>query len=377
MKLLLLSCGTGEGHNSAANAIREAAQAMGVDCEVKDPVAFGGQRAKAAVDGLYNGMVRKTPKMFGAVYQAGALFERTGLTSPVYFANALYAKKLQAYLREREVSAVVSTHLYGMEAMTAVRRRFGAAPPSFGVLTDYTRIPFFGEPQVDGIFLPHPDLRGELEEKGVPPRRLFPTGIPVSPRFSSPPDKAAARAALGLPQGRRAYLVMTGGVGCGDAGGLCDALLAADGGDPLLLVLTGRNEALRQELAARYRGAPQVRLVPFTKEVPAYMAAADVTLSKPGGLSSTEAAVAGTPLVHVLPIPGCETKNAAFFAQRGMALRAESVQDAAQKAVRLAGDPQAQAAMRASQRANTRPDAAQRIVELAMGWEERGETDRP
>lgn len=366
MKLLLLSCNTGEGHNSAARAVMEAAGRQGAACELADPVAFGGDRASAAVADLYNNMIKSRPRLFGAVYKAGDLFERTGLPSPVYFANALYARNLHEYLVSGGFHGVICTHLYGMEAMTAVRRRAGNSIPCCGVLTDYTCIPFFGEPELDGYFLPHKDLRQELMGKGVPSEKITATGIPVSAGFAEPLEKGAARAALGFSPDSRVYLVMTGGVGCGDIGSQCEELLRGEEGDFQICVLTGRNEEMKAELTERYGANPRVRIVPFTDEVPRYMAAADVMLSKPGGLSSTEAAVAGIPLVHVLAIPGCETKNAEFFARRGMALKAENPRDAAQKARYLAGDRAAAAQMRAAQRENTHPDAAGLIVERTL-----------
>ena len=317
---------------------------------------------------VYNNMIKKRPRLFGAVYKAGDLYERTGLTSPVYLANALYRKELHRFLGEEKIDGVICTHLYGMEAMTAVRRKEGCTLPCFGVLTDYTCIPFFGEPEMDGVFLPHEDLCGELTGKGVPAEKLFPTGIPVGARFGEEVPREEARRRLGFSPAGRLYLVMTGGVGCGDIGSLCEQLLRADPQEGAICVLTGRNREMLEQLTARFGGDPRVQLVPFTDQVREYMAAADVMLSKPGGLSSTEAAVAGVPLVHVMAIPGCETKNAAFFAQRGMSLEGENLRDAARKARSLAEDPAAAERMRRCQRENTHADAAEQIVERVAAF---------
>lgn len=368
MKLLVLSCSTGEGHNSAARAVIEAARQRGIHCVLEDPVSFGGQRVKRAVANVYNNMIKDRPRMFGAVYRVGELFDRTGIASPVYFANAAYEKKLHEYLLAEGFDAVLCTHLYGMEAMAAVRRRDGYAIPCYGVLTDYTCIPFFGEPEMDRYFIAHEELHQELVEKGVPGERIEATGIPVSPRFGERVGRRQARESLGLPQASRVYLVMTGGVGCGDAGSLCAHLLAREAGDFQIVVLTGRNEEMRKELTEHFREMTQhLTLVPFTREVDRYMEAADVLLSKPGGLSSTEAAVCGVPLVHVAAIPGCETKNAAFFAAHGMALWAKDLADAAEKACTLVREKDMAARMLTCQRENIHADAAERIVETIRG----------
>ena len=363
MKLLILSCSTGEGHNAAARALCEAAELRGDKAVFADPVSFGGERVRRAVAGAYNGMIRRAPVLFGAVYGIGDLYDRTELTSPVYYANALYAEKLDRYLKKERFDAVISTHLYGAEAMTAVRRRAGNPLPSYCVLTDYTLIPFFTEPDADALFLPHADLIPEGAEKGADPEKLIPTGIPVSPRFDVRLSKAEAREALGIDPDVRAYLCMSGGVGCGNMSRLCEALAGAEDGDARIFVLTGRNAGMREALEKRFRNDGRITAVPFTLDVPLWMRAADVMISKAGGLSSTEAAVTGVPLVHLMTIPGCETKNAAFFEARGMSCRTRREAEAAEAAVRLAKDGDAAQAMRLAQRENTHADAAGRVLD--------------
>ena len=137
---------------------------------------------------------------------------------------------------------------------------------------------------------------------------------------------------------------MTGSMGFGDILPLPERLCAA-GPDVQVLVLTGSNQELKEKLEARFGGSGRVRAVGFTDQVPLYMAASDVLLSKPGGLSSTEAAVFGIPLVHTDPIPGCETRNAAFFQERGMSLRAQGTEEIVQTTVSLMNNGLARQAM--------------------------------
>ena len=368
MKLLILSCSTGEGHNAAARALLEAAVLRGDRADLRDPVSFGGERARRAVAGAYNGMIRRAPVLFGAVYGLGDLCGRTNLTSPVYYANALYADKLSREIEREGYDAVISTHLYGAEAMTAVRRRGGISVPSYCVLTDYTIIPFFTEPDADALFLPHEDLVAEGIGKGAPSEKLVPTGIPVSPRFPSPYSREEAREILGVPPSARVYLCMAGGVGCGNMSRLCERLAEAEEGDGWrAVVLTGRNAGMREAIGTRFAEDGRVTAIPFTKEVPLWMRASDAVISKAGGLSSTEAAVAGVPLVHLLTIPGCETKNAAFFEARGMSRRTKNETEAAEAAVSLVRDGAAADAMRTAQRRNIRADAAQRVLDYVAG----------
>ena len=173
--------------------------------------------------------------------------------------------------------------------------------------------------------------------------------------------KAAARAALGLPADKKIYLIMTGGIGCGDAVSLCDAIRRVPDENALLCVLPGRNEALRQALEDAYHGQG-VLTVPFTDQVPVYMHAADVLLSKAGGISSSEAAMLGVPLVHTMAIPGVETENAAFFARHGLSFFARSMDEAARFADRLIYDPACAERMLAAQAAWLPRNGAEQIA---------------
>lgn len=362
MKFLLLSCPSGEGHNSARRAIAEELDRQGIAYELADPVSFQSERAQRLAAGAYNSLIRRSPRAFGLLYRAGALYSGTHLRSPVYFANAHYSENLYTYIRENGFDAVISTHLYGMEAVTAIRRRKKIPFPNFGVLTDYTCIPFLREVELDLCFVPHEDVRQELIRKGVPASALEVSGIPVSAQFRTHTDRARARELLGLPQDRKVYLMMTGGVGCGHVCVLCDELLRIGGEDGFVCVLTGHNDALREQLLSRVGSSAPFRAVPFTEQVALYLRAADAVISKPGGLSSTEAAVANAPLVHFGAIPGCETKNAAFFSRHGLSLWGKQEREAIAYAARLAHSPAQAEEMRRKQREVLSPCGAETIV---------------
>ena len=365
-KVLLLSCNTGEGHHSAALAVQEALLAQGAQAELADPLSFASESVRQNATELYNSMIRNAPKAFGVVYRLGEAVSSITKHSPIYIANSLYAENLLRYILENSFDAVVSTHLYGMEACTALRQRQKLPVPAYGVLTDYTAIPFFHETRLNGYFVPHRDLIAELTATGMDASLLHPTGIPVSPRFAQHMPKEQAREHLSLPAGKRIYLVMTGGVGCGNIAALCDGLLTDDSSDFLALVLTGKNDKLREELTARYAGDHRVQAVPFTREVNLYMNASDVLITKPGGLSSTEAAAACIPMIHLITIPGCEEKNAAFYESHGMARKTTSLREAASLAVALAGDPAACEAMRKQQAEQINANSAQDIARFVL-----------
>lgn len=362
-KILMLSCSTGEGHNSAAYAIESVLTREGISCELADPVSFQSQRTQTVVASLYNDTIRKAPAIFGAVYKLGDIYCASKLPSPVYWANARYSKALKEYIVKNEFDAVICTHLYGMEAMTAIRKDPDFTVPSFGVLTDYVCIPFLEETDLTRFFVPNQEVKDYLIGKGKTNNQVVITGIPVNEMFRVHHSKEDARKLLDIDIDKHIFLVMTGGVGCENMESLCCKLLSELQDKDQMIVLTGKNDVLKERLDQKYAGNSRIRTVAFTRQVADYMAASDVILSKPGGLSSTEAAAANVPLVHIHAIPGCETHNAKYFSQHGMSLYASSETDAVKNALTLAHNHQAAEEMKCRQRELIYPDAAVRIVE--------------
>ena len=196
----------------------------------------------------------------------------------------------------------------------------------------------------------------------MPKDKLIPTGIPVFKKFANRLQKPEARNHLIIPQKQHIYMIMTGGIGCGDVMKLCGEILKDSDLDIAVYVLSGRNDQLKEDVDQRHRQDPRVQSVVFTDKVNIYMNAADVLLSKPGGISSTEAAVANVPLVHTMAIPGCETKNADFFAHLGMSLNAKTAEEAIRFANLLIRDNERAEQMRVRQRAEINSDAAKDIA---------------
>lgn len=367
MNVLLLSCSTGEGHNHCARAVRESLEALGCRADFFDMLHLFGEPGPISIESLLNRISTKAPNLFGLMYRAGGRVSALGVTSPVYLVNTNYGRRLCDLINDRGYDAVVCSHLFPMETLTFIRRHYSMKARCYGILSDYTCIPFLAETELDGYFLPHELVRQECEQAGIPAEKLIVTGMPVSEAFRSALSKADARRALDIPARAKVYLVMTGGIGCGDAIGLCDALLELPDDDALICVLAGRNQELLDRLGEKYGADGAVRSVPFTDQVSAYMRSADALLSKAGGISSAEAAVVNVPLVHAMMIPGVETRNAAFFRRLGMSLVAGSFEQAARFAERIVYDGRTGERIMAAQRAHMPPDGAERIAAIVAG----------
>ena len=370
MKALVLSCSTGGGHNAAAKAVYEALRGQGIQAEYMDAFQLTGENTARRVGNFYVQTVQHVPAAFGAAYRLATVISSPRRKSPVYFANKLVSGKLEDYIRDNQIDVAVVSHLYPAETLTDLKANGKTDIPVIVVCTDYTCIPFWEETKCDAYILPHPELTEEYEKRGVPREKLFPYGIPVSQGFLQRNDREKARQLLGLAQ-KPTHLIMTGSMGYGHIGQLVREILDRKEKQHQIVVICGSNRKLYRELKEQFRGTEALKLVGFTTRVSAYMDAADVLYSKPGGLSSTEAIVKGIPLVHTTPIPGCETLNQRFFLKHGMSVSGETAEEEAKLGIRLIENGRMREKMLNAQHGNAFPKAADQVARLAgvMGRE--------
>lgn len=366
VKVLVLSCNTGGGHNAAGRAILEGFLRRDVQCEMRDALSFASERVSKVVSDAYIRTVTVAPKLFGWCYRAGGAISSARRKSPVYLGNMMYARALGAYVEENRIDAVVMPHLFPAETLTHYKRRFGLRARTYLVSTDYVCCPFFEETEVDRFFIPHAALVPEFVRRGIPREKLTVTGIPVSARYARHTPKAEARERLALPERGNLLLVMTGSMGFGHVDRLVDAILPILEPEDHVAVLGGNNEILKKRLRETFAWDARVQVLDFTERVDLFMDAADLLFTKPGGLTTTEAAVKGIPLIHTHPIPGCETLNMEFFGELGMSVSADTPEGLARLAQDLLRRPEKRAAMIQRQRENVPANAADAICEFVL-----------
>lgn len=375
MKILILSCNTGEGHNSSANSLKKHFESIGAECEVADTLALVSETVSKRVSDIY--VFSTKSSLFENAYRLGGYVSDFGedlvggmIKSPVYLTNKIYANKLYNHIKEGGFDAVVCVHLFPAEAISALKRGAKLDVPSIFVMTDYTCIPFLPETCLDKYVIAHEDLVEEYVEKGIPREKIVPIGIPVDEqKFTARVEKSEARrraceiAGIENSDGRW-FLVMSGSMGFGNLGGLIAELLDRCDDNDRIICVCGRNEKLQARLETEFEGQKSFKAIGFTKEVSLLMDASDVLFTKPGGITSTEAAVKNIPLVHTAPIPGLEDYNARFFHYHNMSYSTTDVAMQATVAMRLASDEAYRNRMLEGQRRNANPHTCQDIYEL-------------
>ena len=368
-KALILSCNTGQGHNTAARAILAELESRGIACEMQDALSFASQFISNAVCGIYNKATIRIPGVLGAGISTAKLTDKVfKKNSPCYVANLPYAAKLFRYIKENDFDTVIMPHVFPAEALTWAERRL----PDKDVLrtcfvaTDYCYPPFLSETELDLYFIPHEDLRESFVAAGVPREKIVVSGIPVAADFRAALTKEEARAQLGIPMDEKLLLVMTGSMGYGNTEELVAKLLEKLPPKTRVYVMGGNNEKMKKALRTAHAGDARLTVLDFTTEVSRYLAASDLLFSKPGGLSSTEAIVRGIPLLHTRPIPGWEQENIKFFRAHGMADYGENEEALVTKALFLLANPHRCEEMVEAQRQHARPFAAKDIVDTLL-----------
>lgn len=317
MKVLLLSCSTGGGHDSAAKAVGEKLTEKNIEWVMLDPIKLSSESFSKKVNNLYINVVNNNPSLFKGAYKLAEMYGTLKIKSPIYAINKIFAKNLKQYIEDNNINIAIATHLYPAEILTSIKKK----DPNIhfiAVATDYTSIPFWEETNPDYFVIPSKDLINEFTNKGIDKNKLLPFGIPISPKFCSKLSKPAARKIVNINNRKKTILIMTGSMGFGNIESTVDKILEKYNSTINVIIICGNNKDMKNKLESKYKN-DNVIIKGFTNVVSTFMDASDIILTKPGGLTSTETAVKNIATIFTNPIPGCENHNANFFEERKMA----------------------------------------------------------
>lgn len=365
MEALILSCGTGGGHNSAGKAVAEELKRRNHRAVMINPYKLRSKKLAGSINNAYIHLAQKEPRIFGAVYGAGQLYRKLPFRSPVYFINRCMMSDLKEYMSKNHFDIVIMTHLFPAEIITNMKNCGISVPKSVFIATDYTCIPFTEETQCDAYVIPSAGLSNEYINKGIAEDKLYPLGIPVQNKFSEKENRFEVRKKLGLDLNKKYILVSGGSMGGGKIRKaiklLCSVITNSENTE--LIVVCGNNKKLYDKIKSG--GYSKVTVVGYTEQMADYLKAADLFVTKPGGLSSTEAAVCGIPILHTAAIPGCETRNAEFFAKNGMSKLCSLSKKSLSDALKIIDDETACSEMAKNQLNIINQSAASDICNLA------------
>jgi len=364
-RVLILSASYGSGHNAVARALEASLQAAGAETRIVDHFrdlvhpAFDRWSRR-----LYAAILRRAPAVWGFGYWVGdRLSPSSGL---VFGMGSLGTPRLLSLLERERPDLIVSTHPTPAGALSDLRRRGVTRIPHALVYSDFAVHRQWIPPLVDLHCVPAEGVRADLIARGVAPDRVLASGLPVRAEFEQPADPTSARRALGLDLERPVVLAMAGAFGwTGDLPAATGVL--RDLPVPLqALIVAGHDGALRARLKESVRGAGRrVRVLGYTDEMRQLMAAADLLVTKAGGVSLAEAIACDLPVVCFGSLPGHERRNERFIVEAGAALRARSAVELGAVVRRTLTEPGLLTDLAKRMREIRRPGAA-RVITLAL-----------
>lgn len=326
MKVLILSLTVGQGHNSTSKALAEYMQAHGATCRILDTYKFLNKLVGETLDKGYTAIGRFSPKLNDSLYQeAGKVNGKPRMKRYLPFAFAKMTKdKMKAYVDGYDPDVIVCPHIFSAIIITEMKKDHMIRPgvKTYGIVTDFTLHPFWEYTQMDYFITASELMNFEVVRRGIPEEKILPFGIPVRECFNEKEDMQEVRARLGLKD-MLTLLVVGGGMGFGDIPGMVEDLekmeMAAQ-----IVVICGSNSRLKTKLEKYKAGLKnsnkELVVLGYTTNINEYMDAADLLITKPGGLSISEALAKGKTMILMEPLPGVETFNLYFLLNNSLAV---------------------------------------------------------
>lgn len=323
MKVLILSITAGEGHNSTAKAIQAQFETMpNVECRTLDTYEYLNKFLAFTVAEGYLLSTGKLPKPYSKFYRLAEKRTKTGEDiSTLRLSHRVLAKKLKKFTDIYQPDVVICTHIFAAAIVDAMKEKYDSRFISVGVVTDFCFHPFWEEGiHLDYIVTANELMNVQAFKKGYKKSQILPLGIPIKPKFSQRENKQSMRRQHGLDPDKFTILLMSGSMGYGDIDNTVRALdrIKVD----FQTVVVCGNNAKTKETLENMQLKKKFHILGYVDYVDQLMDAADCIVSKPGGLTTSEALAKELPMIIVNPIPGQEDRNTEFLLNNGVAMHA-------------------------------------------------------
>jgi processive 1,2-diacylglycerol beta-glucosyltransferase len=369
-RILVLSASVGAGHMRAAEAVELALRQTLPDAHVEnlDILEMTNWVFRRVYGKFYLDLVNRAPHVLGYFYD---LLDRPASSKNRRDKFRLSLEKLnlknfQRFLKKEPWDLIINTHFLPAEIIAHLRKKKELNVPHVTVTTDFETHRLWVNQPCERYFTATEEGARYLQHWGVPASDTFATGIPVHPLFSKPRVRAEVLKKHGLAGDRPIILQLSGGFGVGPVEKLFHALLDVE--IPLQVVtITGKNEKLKTKLEDQ--PTPErhsVKVMGFTREIDELMSVADLVMTKPGGLTTSETLARGAIMMIVNPIPGQETRNSDFLLESGAAIKINNIGTMAYKLTTLLADPKRLKQLRDNVRRIARPTAALDVVARSL-----------
>lgn len=323
-KVVIFTASTGGGHNIAANSIREHYSNEGYEAQTMDAFKETSRFLDRIIAKGYERIVHISPKTYGRMYRAAN--NETLSHYIMWVITEVMEDDIEKILNEKNPDLIVVTHPLVTNVLATLKSEGLFHKPIISIVTDYRIHRAYIHDQVDAYVVGSEYTKQTMIERGVEPHRIHSFGIPVRKSFLDRPAIREKNYEVDLT-----ILLMAGSMGSSQIEKAFQSLLTS-WHKLRIIAVCGNNEKIRlkmERMAQECCEHQSVEVLGFADNIPALMDQADVIITKPGGLTTTEAILKNIPMIIPYYIPGQEEENADFFVETGMAIKVEKIKDLA------------------------------------------------
>ena len=328
MKVLIFYASYGGGHLNAAKSIENCIKTnyKDMDVEMIDCMKYVNKTIEKVTTAAYREMAKKAPWAWGRIYsdaQKGPLAHITTRS------NKIMAIKLLKLLREKKPDLIISTHPFGSQMCSYLKRKNKINSKIATIMTDFAPHDqwLVGHEYTDYFFVAHNKMKDYLINKGISESKVFDTGIPISENFQKQYNKKEIFDKYNLDESKFTILFFGGGeFGLGKTRTVQifnNFVEETKNNNIQIIAISGKNPKMKsafEEVVNSNNAEVNVKIIEFSNEVPKLMAIANLVVTKPGGLTTSESLASHLPMVVINPIPGQEEENAEFLESKNIAV---------------------------------------------------------
>ncbi|MBA9088366.1 processive 1,2-diacylglycerol beta-glucosyltransferase [Fontibacillus solani] len=320
LKVMILYASYGNGHYQASKAIETVFRRKGVtDIVLLDLMAQAHPLINEFTKFVYLNSFKTLPSIYGWIYNATRKMQSE--TALLRLINSFGTSTLLQAVTSFDPDLVI--HTFPQLTLPRLLKKTGMSIPLINIITDFDLHGRWLHPEIHRYYVATDDLKQEMKDLGIPEERIMASGIPIQPDFNRIRQESSHLNNL-LHKNKKTILLMAGAYGVMQGNhDICEALTSSS--QYQLIVVCGRNKELYRQLTDRFGNHPDVHIYGYINNVADVMTMSDCMITKPGGITLSEAIECRLPLILYRPVPGQELNNALYLQRKGIAAIAHNV----------------------------------------------------
>ena len=395
MKILIFYASYGGGHLNAAKSINDyiVSNYPNYDVELIDCMKYVNKTIEKLTTAAYREMAKKAPWAWGKIYSDSQKGPLAHLSSR---SNKIMAIKLLRLLREKQPDVIISTHPFGSQMCSYLKRKNKITAKIATIMTDFSPHDqwLVGHEFTDYFFVANDKMKNYLISKEIDENKIFVTGIPISNRFLKIYNKQEILDTYNLSEDKFTVLFFGGGefgLGKTKTAEIFESFVQESLKEKIqIIAIAGKNPKMKasfKEIVSKYSVntnttnttnttdttdiTNNVKILEFTNQVPELMSISDLVVTKPGGLTTSESLASHLPMLIINPIPGQEEENAEFLEDKGIAIWLRKNDDSKLIIENLLADNQKLNLMKENTKLLARPHSTETICKMILGTEQK------